>query len=142
MKIDTRFDTAATTLSTSNATDATLSGFQSLLATARQQLDEAISTATDNGLTGSTARKTSKTEDANAAAVKELRDYLNKTPEQRMREAILKEMGLTEEDVAKMPPEERTAVEAAIADKVRERLLAQAQEHVNAASGQLPLSML
>ena len=42
-----------------------------------------------------------------------------------MREAILKEMGLSEAQVDALPPGQRTAVENAIAEKVRELMDAQ-----------------
>ncbi|MFA7243262.1 MAG: hypothetical protein WC091_24405 [Sulfuricellaceae bacterium] len=51
-----------------------------------------------------------------------LEDYLRKSPEQHMRDAILREMGLTEEDLAALPPEERAAIEQTITEKVKELL--------------------
>jgi len=54
-----------------------------------------------------------------------LADYLRKGPAQHMREAILKEMGLSEADVDAMPPGQRAAVENAIAEKIRELMDAQ-----------------
>ena len=56
-------------------------------------------------------------------AAQELEEYLKKTPAQHMRDAILKEMGLTEDDLAAMPPEKRQAVEDTIAAKIKEKLL-------------------
>jgi hypothetical protein len=41
-----------------------------------------------------------------------------------MREKILEQMGLTEEDIAKMSPEQRETVEKTIAAKMKEWLLA------------------
>ncbi|MDP5239322.1 hypothetical protein Q9Q94_07260 [Uliginosibacterium sp. 31-16] len=70
--------------------------------------------------------------EADAAALAEFREYMSKTPEQRMREAILKEMGLTEEDLKAMPAEKCAAIEKAIAAKIRERLEAQEQIKANA----------
>lgn len=70
--------------------------------------------------------------EADAAALAEFREYMSKTPEQRMREAILKEMGLTEEDLKALSPEEHEAIENAIAAKIRERLEAQEQVKANA----------
>lgn len=65
-------------------------------------------------------------QDASAEALNqahaELIEYLKKTPIEHMREAILKEMGLSEEEVAAMPPEQRMTIEATIADKIKERL--------------------
>lgn len=53
----------------------------------------------------------------------ELEEILKKNPIQRMREAILKEMGLTEADLDAMPPEKRDAIEAAIEARIKEYLL-------------------
>ena len=57
-------------------------------------------------------------------AGEELAEYERKSVAQHLRDAILKEMGLTEEDLDAMPPEKRAAVEDAIAEKIKERLLA------------------
>lgn len=58
-----------------------------------------------------------------AQAVKDLKEYLEKSPAEHLREAVLREMGLSEEDLAKMPPEERKATEMEIGRRVREHLL-------------------
>jgi len=63
---------------------------------------------------------------------KELQDYLDKSPAEHMRDAILKEMGMTEDDLNALPPEKREAVEADIARKIRERLLAKDESHPDA----------
>ncbi len=57
-------------------------------------------------------------------AFQELEEYLRKSEAQRLREKILKQMGLTEDALNAMPPKERASVEAAIAKKVKEYLLA------------------
>lgn len=44
---------------------------------------------------------------------------------QKMREEILKAMGLTEEDLEKMPPEQRDQIEKIIAQEIKERMQAQ-----------------
>lgn len=62
----------------------------------------------------------------------QLQDYLNKSPAEHMRDAIMKEMGISEDDLAAMPPEKREAVEADIARKMRERLLAKDEAHPDA----------
>lgn len=56
-------------------------------------------------------------------ALQELEEYLRKSPVQRLRDAILKEMGLTEEALNAMPPKQRAAVENAIAAKMKEYML-------------------
>lgn len=62
-------------------------------------------------------------------------EYMSKTPAQRMRDAILKEMGLTEESLSALPPEERKQVEEAITAKIKERLQAQAGNPDKSGSG-------
>lgn len=57
------------------------------------------------------------------AVVAELNDYVNKSPAEHMRDAVLKELGLTEADLDAMPPEKRMAMEAIINERVREKLL-------------------
>ena len=49
-----------------------------------------------------TATKTSATD--------EFKDYMSKSPAQRIREQLLKEMGLTEDDYKAMPPEKQQAI--------------------------------
>ena len=66
-------------------------------------------------------------------AAEELAEYLRKTPAQHMRDAILKELGLTEEDLDAMPPEKRKAVEETIAARIKEKLLEQSGVPKNAA---------
>lgn len=70
----------------------------------------------------------------------ELAEYLRKTPAQHMRDAILKELGLTEEDLDAMPPEKRQAVEETIAARIKEKLLE--QSGVPNDAGQSPLTAL
>ena len=57
-----------------------------------------------------------------SGAVEEFLEFMSKTPEERWREQILKSMGLTEEELAALPPEEREKIEekitAIIEDKV------------------------
>lgn len=55
-------------------------------------------------------------------AAQELDEYVKMTPEQRMRADLLKKLGMTEEELAAMPPEERQAAEAKIAEMTKELL--------------------
>jgi hypothetical protein len=57
------------------------------------------------------------------SATAEFKDYMSKTPEQRMRDAILREMGLTQEEIDQMPPEKQQA----IGEEIAERLLDKAK---------------
>lgn len=55
-----------------------------------------------------------------ATAVSDFLNYAKETPGQRMRDAILKSMGLSEQDLQNMSPEKRKAVEGAIAQKIKD----------------------
>ena len=47
---------------------------------------------------------------AKTSATDEFKDYMSKSPAQRIREQLLKELGLTEDDVKAMPPEKQQAI--------------------------------
>ena len=47
---------------------------------------------------------------AKTSATDEFKDYMSKPPAQRIRELLLKEMGLTEDDEKAMPPEKQQAI--------------------------------
>lgn len=55
------------------------------------------------------------------SATSEFKDYMSKSPEQRMRDAILEEMGLTAEEVEQMPPEKQKAVGEEIAQRMEDK---------------------
>lgn len=55
-----------------------------------------------------------------AGAVDDFLQLAKKTPAQRMRDAILKSMGLSESDLKTMSPEKRKAVEETIRQKIQE----------------------
>jgi len=56
---------------------------------------------------------------------KGLVSYIMELHEKKIREEILASMGLTEEDLAKMPPEQRAAIEKIIAEETQKRLAAE-----------------
>jgi hypothetical protein len=114
MKINPSQETAASLLSTAISRDKLQTDFQASLDLAQQFQNQRSSKAPEP----------SAMQDALAAARKELEEYIAKGPIAHMREAILKEMGLAEEDLEKMPPEQRAAVEETIARKISEQLLA------------------
>ena len=114
--------------STASRTDNT-SDFQAALDAAQQSLAATGGSTADISATHKTAGE-------------ELAEYESKSLAQHMRDAILKEMGLTEEELDAMPPEQRAAIEEAIAEKFKERLLAQgdgAQGFANPAASLLSL---
>jgi len=54
--------------------------------------------------------------------VQQFLDYANKDPIQRLRDSILKSMGLTEDDLKNMSPEQQKAVEQKIEQLIQEQL--------------------
>lgn len=55
------------------------------------------------------------------SATSEFKEYMSKSPEQRMRDSILEEMGLTQEEVDKMPPEKQQAIGEEIAKRMEDK---------------------
>lgn len=55
------------------------------------------------------------------SATSEFKDYMSKTPEQRMHDSILQEMGLTQEEVDAMPPEKQKAIGEEIAQRMQDK---------------------
>lgn len=63
------------------------------------------------------------------SATDEFKDYMSKTPEQRLRDSILQSMGLTEDDIKAMPPEKQLAIGKEIAERLQDKMkLAQAEK--------------
>ncbi|UMR31678.1 hypothetical protein MJ904_05570 [Massilia sp. MB5] len=67
-----------------------------------------------------------KTAGASASGSKglnaELEDYLKMSPAQRFREGLLKKLGLSEDDLAKMGPEQRKKVDEQMGDLARQEM--------------------
>ena len=64
-----------------------------------------------------------------SSAIADFKDYMSKTPEQRLRDSILEEMGITEEDLKAMPPEKQLAIGKEIAERLQDKMkLAQADK--------------
>ena len=71
-----------------------------------------------------------KTQSGKAKATTEellakLNEYIEKGPIVAMREKILGSMGISEEELKSLPPEKQDAIEAEIAEKIKEMLLKQ-----------------
>lgn len=49
-------------------------------------------------------------------------DYAKKSPAEKIRDALLKSIGVTEEEFAQMSPEQRKEVEQKIADKIKDAM--------------------
>ncbi|MBS1229783.1 MAG: hypothetical protein H6R17_3060 [Proteobacteria bacterium] len=114
MQVNAMQSSASSLLSSASSRANTTADFQAALDDAQQRLV----------VSGGDAAKVSATR---KTAGEELVEYQNKSVGQHLREAILEEMGLTEGDLDAMPPEQRAAVEETIAEKIKERLLAQGE---------------
>lgn len=66
-------------------------------------------------------------EDGGDAALEAFKAYMEMTPAEKLRDGILEEMGLTEEEIEAMTPEQQKAVEEEIAQRLQERAEMQAQ---------------
>lgn len=55
-------------------------------------------------------------------AVNTFLEYMSKTPEERYYEALLAEEGLTKEQLAALPPDERAEIEARIQEKIKQHM--------------------
>ena len=131
MNVTTVENMAQSLLQSSTRRNKTQVDFKATLAAANQDLSQAgKNTAQEKSAddTQTSASYTGKT------AAQELEEYLKKSPAEHMRDAILKEMGLTEDDLAAMPPEQRKAVEDTIATKIKEKLLEHSDVAENAAN--------
>lgn len=67
-------------------------------------------------------------------ATNEFQAYMNKTPQERIQDAILQEMGLTKEEVAQMPPEQQQAVAKEMAERMQDKAEMAQAEKENAAA--------
>ena len=109
----TQVEESATQLSTQQVNEATRIS---------DNVDEAFA-KTRVGLQATSAPLPDDVKDriGDGSATAEFKNYMSKTPEQRMRDAILQEMGLTQEEIDQMPPEKQQAIGEEIAQRVREK---------------------
>lgn len=121
------------------ATDATAKVQDSATQIATQQVAEAtrISDNVDEAFAKTRvnlqATDISDATKATPSATDEFKDYMSKSPEQRLRDNILKDLGITEEDIKNMPPEKQLAIGKEIAERMQDKMkLAQSEkENVN-----------
>ncbi|MFJ4249070.1 hypothetical protein SAMN04488483_5652 [Pseudomonas helmanticensis] len=73
------------------------------------------------------------TKTTGTSATDQFKDYMSKSPEQRLRDSILQSMGITEDDIKAMPPEKQLAIGKEIAERLQDKMkLAQAdKDNVN-----------
>ncbi|MFI8223547.1 hypothetical protein [Pseudomonas sp. NPDC085632] len=100
---------------------------------ATQQVSEATRISDNVDEAFAKTRVNLQATDATTASAKsatdEFKDYMSKTPEQRLRDSILQSMGLTEDDIKAMPPEKQLAVGKEIAERLQDKMkLAQAEK--------------
>lgn len=62
-------------------------------------------------------------------AMKEFKDYMSKSPAERLREQLLKDQGLTEESFKQLPPEQQQAINNQIAERIKEQFNAQTEKN-------------
>lgn len=98
------------------AGQATEEGFARL----RIALQNASPDRVETGISSGTLEKP-PAEAEGDAALEAFQAYMAMTPAEKMRDHILKEMGLSEEDIEAMPPEQQKAVEEMIAQRMKER---------------------
>lgn len=112
--------------------------FQMALALAQQK-----QTAVSGTRTEMQQNQQAQALDEMTALRKELSDWLKKDPIAHMRDALLKELGLSEEGLSQLPPDQRAAIEDYIAEKIKEKLLAATEIQKNhAQTAPPPLSAL
>ncbi|CAI8813691.1 Minor capsid protein [Pseudomonas sp. IT-P253] len=68
-------------------------------------------------------------------AMTDFKDYMSKSPEQRLHDSILKEMGLTEADVKAMPPAQQQAIGKEMAQRVQDKLKLATTGNADSSSG-------
>jgi hypothetical protein len=122
MRVDATQNATQSLLQSAATREKFQADFQATLETAKQNLAQTSGSAT---LVKSTENEGGHVPASQMTPAEYLADYVRKTPEQHMRDAILKEMGLTEEELDAMPPEKRAATEQTITEKIKELLRGQ-----------------
>jgi hypothetical protein len=82
----------------------------------------ASSTDPTAGSSPTAASVTNGLDTSSDSVVKQFMDYAKESPMERMRDQILKSMGLTEDDLKKMSPEQQKAVEQKIEQIIKQKL--------------------
>jgi len=120
----------------SQATDATSKVQDSATQIATQQVAAATRISDNVDEAFAKTRVGLQTTDATTAgsttgtsATDTFKDYMSKSPEQRLRDSILQSMGITEDDIKAMPPEKQLAIGKEIAERLQDKMkLAQAEK--------------
>jgi hypothetical protein len=88
-------------------------------------LQEQMASLSNSGIGSEKQSDGEYSDDLTAIKEKGLVSYIMELHDEKIREEILASMGLTEEDLAKMSPEQRAAIEKLIADETQKRLTAE-----------------
>ncbi|MDY0028489.1 MAG: hypothetical protein RBR86_00955 [Pseudobdellovibrionaceae bacterium] len=80
------------------------------------------SSASTTNKTTSTSASSSIASGHSNSAIAEFLEYQKMTPEEKLRDAILKKLDLTEEDLAALSPEERAKVEEKIKEMIKQEI--------------------
>ncbi|MDH0300343.1 MULTISPECIES: hypothetical protein [unclassified Pseudomonas] len=86
----------------------------------------------------SSRQQTSVGKQEGSAALQEFRDYMAKSPAEKIKEKLLQELGLTEDEYNALPPEKKMRVDELIAQRMQEdvRMKTQARLEQQAQHGQ------
>jgi hypothetical protein len=104
---------------------------------------DALNAAKKNAAnTPAPAAATDKVKSADNAAYLELVRYMKESPAEHLRDKIMKEMGVSDQSLAAMPPAQRSAVEDAIAKKIKEYMLAHNQTTPQTADAAKAMTLL
>lgn len=76
------------------------------------------------------AAGTSTSKVSEGSATEAFRDFMDKTPAEMIKEKLLAEMGLTEEEYNALPPEQRAAIDEQIAQRMKDEIEAKTQAKV------------
>jgi hypothetical protein len=81
---------------------------------------------------GQSAQLAPSAEASTTSAAEEFKKYMAMSPAEKLRYSLLEEMGITEEQLAAMPADERAQIEKKIEALIKERLGLQASDDVDA----------
>lgn len=91
-------------------------------------IDSMQSFALPKQLLGKTSSTAAATKQVEQTAEEKFLDYAKKSPAEKIRDALLKSIGVTEEQFAQMSPEQRKEVEQKISDKIKEAMQKQTEK--------------
>lgn len=82
----------------------------------------AVNSAMPDRIGASASTNAGKPAKAVSDPYKDFNDYMKMTPMQRMRAQVLKQLGVTEDELKAMPPEQSRAIERKIEEMIKEAM--------------------